>query len=61
MGYPTPNMIVGMAHGALFVFYVMAVLYYGIDEKWKIGKVFLALIASIVPFGTFWADKKLFR
>ena len=61
MNYPTPNLIVGMTHGVLFVLYVMAVLYYAFNQKWKLGKLFLALLASIIPFGTFWADKKLFK
>jgi len=56
-----PNKIVGMAHGVLFILYVVAVIQISMDEQWLKKKTFLALLASIVPFGTFWADKKLFR
>ena len=56
-----PNKIVGMAHGVLFILYVVAVIQISIDESWLKKKTFLALLASIIPFGTFWADKKLFR
>lgn len=58
---PEPNKVFGMIHGLLFVLYVFAVIQATIEQKWKIQKMFLALLASIVPFGTFWADKKLFK
>jgi hypothetical protein len=32
-----------------------------IEHNWPSRKFWLALLASIVPFGTFWADAKLFR
>jgi integral membrane protein len=41
--------------------YVVGVIYMKFDQKWGIKITFLALLASIIPFGTFWADKKLFR
>ncbi len=58
---PEPNKIFGIVHGLLFVFYVMAVVQIKVEQDWKMSKMGLALLASIVPFGTFWADKKLFR
>jgi len=51
----------GMAHGLLFVLYVFFVLLVGYQLKWSLRKCFWALLASLVPFGTFIADKKLFR
>lgn len=51
----------GMAHGLLFVLYVFFVLLVGYQLKWSLNKCFWALLASLVPFGTFIADKKLFR
>ena len=56
-----PNKIIGMAHGVLFILYVVAVIQISMDEQWLKKKTFLALLASVIPFGTFWADKKLFR
>lgn len=58
---PAMVRIVGMAHGLLFVAYVGYVLFARSDFKWTWGKTLLALALSIVPFGTFWADWKLFR
>ncbi|MFT5823082.1 MAG: integral membrane protein [Crocinitomix sp.] len=51
----------GMAHGLLFVLYIFFVLLIGYQLKWSFTKVFWALLASLLPFGTFIADKKLFQ
>lgn len=58
---PQPNKVFGMAHGLLFVLYVLAVVQVKIEQSWPLKKFALALLASIVPFGTFWADAKLFK
>lgn len=60
-GMPEPNKVFGMVHGLLFVLYVLAVIQMKIEQDWPVKKMLLALLASIVPFGTFWADVKLFR
>lgn len=56
-----PNKVIGMAHGLLFVLYVLLVIKVALQDKWPVLKTFWAFLASIVPFGTFFADKKLFR
>lgn len=48
----------GWAHGALFVAFGMELLLVWIKAKWSFSKVFLAGIASLLPFGTFWFEKK---
>ena len=58
---PMPNKIFGMLHGVLFILYVLFVVLLTILQKWSFTKMFLALLASIIPFGTFWADAKLFK
>ena len=58
---PMPNKIFGMAHGVLFIGYVLAVIQIYLAKNWTVRKTALALLASIIPFGTFWADVKLFR
>ncbi len=58
---PEPNKVFGIVHGLLFVLYIFAVIQIKIEQQWKTRKMFLALFASVVPFGTFWADKKLFK
>lgn len=56
-----PNKVFGIVHGLLFIIYVFAVIQIKIEQQWKIRKMLWALVASVVPFGTFWADKKLFK
>lgn len=58
---PGPNMVVGSAHGALFIVYVLLLIQVGIQREWSWGKMLLGFIASLIPFGTFYADVKLFR
>jgi integral membrane protein len=53
--------IVGMAHGVLFVAYIVLVIVVRELVKWNLKQTALALIASVLPFGTFYADKKLFK
>jgi integral membrane protein len=53
--------VVGLAHGILFVLYVGLVLQVSFLHKWNLLKMFWAFLASLVPFGTFYADKMLFR
>jgi integral membrane protein len=58
---PLPNKIVGTIHGGLFLLYIILLAIVAYQKKWSIVKMFLAFIASLIPFGTFYADKKLFR
>ena len=50
---------VGWAHGVLFVLFLMTLLHVWITVRWSFKKITLAFIASLVPFGTFYLDKKL--
>jgi integral membrane protein len=58
---PMAVKITGMAHGVLFVLYILYVIMAAVEYSWSIKKSVLAFFASLVPFGTFWADAKLFR
>jgi integral membrane protein len=58
---PQPNYVVGLAHGILFVLYVALLLQVSFIHRWNLLKMIGAFVASLIPFGTFWADKALFR
>ena len=60
MGLPKPNYFIGMAHGMLFLLYVVLLLQVSTEYKWPLKKIFLAFIASLIPFGTFYANKKIY-
>lgn len=49
---------IGMAHGLLFIAYIILAIMLKDQMKWKGKDFFLILIASVIPFGTFWVEKK---
>ena len=59
--YKLPQFVIvnGWVHGFLFVLFAIAVLRVWIVRKWAFKKAFIAGLASLVPFGTFWFDKQL--
>ncbi|MFY8127457.1 MAG: DUF3817 domain-containing protein [Chitinophagaceae bacterium] len=56
---PWPVKINGWIHGILFVLLSMAILNVWIKLKWPFKRAFIAGVASLLPFGTFWFDKSL--
>lgn len=56
-----PNKIVGMAHGILFILYCLLVFVVNKEVKWSFSTNFWAYFASLIPFGTFVADAKIFK
>lgn len=58
---PEPNLVVGMAHGFLFIGYITIVILARSEYRMSLGQTFWSLLASIVPFGTFVADSKIFK
>ncbi len=60
-GNPDVVEVVGPIHGLLFVLYVLTVIQAKTEFRWPIGRTLLALAASVIPGGTFWADQAIFR
>lgn len=54
-----PNKIIGMAHGILFIIYMVLAVVVCKENKWSFRRFTIFTIASIIPFGTFYTDKKL--
>lgn len=50
--------IIGMAHGVLFVAYIILAIMAKIELNWSFKKTGIICLASVVPFGTFYVDKK---
>ncbi len=48
----------GMAHGVLFIFYILLSVYVADELKWNAKVRFYALVASVVPLGTFIFERK---
>ncbi len=51
----------GWIHGVLFVWYVFSIVWVRETVGLSLKHSFVAFIASLLPFGTFYADKKIFR
>lgn len=49
---------IGMAHGVLFIGYIILSIMLKIEENWDWKKFFIIAIASVIPFGTFYVEKK---
>lgn len=57
-GLGMPNKIIGMAHGVLFLSYVVVAIIVSQLLKWNFKKLLIVLTMSIVPFGTFWMERE---
>ncbi len=52
---------IGMAHGLLFIGYIILAIMLKIEHNWNWKKFGIICLASILPFGTFYIDKKYLR
>ena len=51
--------IVGMAHGILFISYLVGALVMYRLLNWKLATLFLVIVCSVLPFGPFYVEKKI--
>ena len=49
-----------MPHGLLFVLYIILAFVLRENENWNIKDFSFILLASLIPFGTFYIDRKYF-
>lgn len=60
-GRPEAVRVLGMAHGVLFIAFVLLVFIVAMQRKWGLRWIAGALVASLLPFGTFVLDRQLAR
>lgn len=58
---PTYVKLLGMPHGFLFVIYIILSFLIKEDENWGNKDFGIIILASILPFGTFYADWKYLK
>jgi integral membrane protein len=58
-GEPAAVRVVGMAHGILFVAYLAVLLRARLELGWTLRRLAEAFVASLIPFGTFWFERRL--
>lgn len=56
-----PNIYIGYAHGFLFIAYVVFAVVVCLEKKWDLKRFVVLFVASLLPFGTFYIDKKYLR
>jgi integral membrane protein len=56
---PLAVKVVGWIHGALFIAYLIFAMRAALSQKWNFRFCVFVFLASIIPFGTFWLDRKL--
>ena len=58
LGNPELVRIVGMAHGILFVLYIISALLYKNKLNWSNQVLVVVILCSIIPLGPFYVDRK---
>ncbi|WP_298882550.1 DUF3817 domain-containing protein [uncultured Polaribacter sp.] len=53
--------MLGMPHGILFMLYVVLAFMIKKEMNWDNKTLGIVLVCSIIPFGTFYVDKKYLR
>ena len=61
LGDPTYVRLLGMPHGILFVTYIIFAFLVKENENWGIKNLGIVLLASILPFCTFYVDWKYLK
>jgi integral membrane protein len=59
--YKTLLYPIGMSHGILFIGYVILAILLKKSQKWDFKNFSIILIASLIPLGTFYVDKKYLK
>ena len=60
-GLGQPNKYIGYAHGFLFIVYLVLAVVLTMERKWGTKRFMVLFVASLLPFGTFYIDKKYLR
>ena len=55
---PQMVQIVGMAHGILFISYLVGAIFVYKLLNWKFKTLMIAVACSVIPFGPFYIEKK---
>lgn len=53
--------ILGMPHGILFLLYIVLALWIRPKMNWGLGTTAIVLVASLLPFGTFYVNHKYLK
>ena len=62
-GYQKPGLsqFWDQKHGLLYMIYVFATANLGFKMRWSLGRMVVVMLAGVVPFLSFWAERKVAR
>lgn len=61
LGIPEVVRTIGMLHGLLFIAFIVLSIQVTVAMKWPYTRLVLLVVASVIPFGTFYADYRILR
>lgn len=61
VGFEGPVKVIGMAHGILFIGYIILLIPVKVENEWSLKTTLFGLAASILPLGTFVFDAKILK
>lgn len=60
-GEPIYVRTIGMIHGVLFIIYILWATYLKFKVDWKWSTYLVICVASVIPFGTFYIERKYLK
>lgn len=60
-GLPQYNIYIGYVHGFLFLAYIGLAIVFFVQKNQKWGQLVRLLLASLLPFGTFYIEERYLR
>ena len=58
-GVPGPVSVIGTAHGFLYAVYLLVAFDLALRARWTAKGTVLVLLAGVVPFLSFWAERRV--
>jgi integral membrane protein len=52
---------IGMSHGLLFIGYLLLAILIRKSQNWNLLKFGIVLLASLLPFATFYIERKIYK
>lgn len=56
---PEATQAIGLIHGVLFVLFISSTVVISIVQRWHLGRIFVVMASSFLPFGTFYVDRTI--
>ncbi|GAB3011711.1 DUF3817 domain-containing protein [Spirosoma pulveris] len=59
--FANPSLVraIGPVHGLLFLLFALNTLQVGIEQRWRFATTWKVLLGCVIPFGTFYIDRKI--